>query len=102
MLLILSFWKVLDCEEIFKSYDDWRFKYYFAPKHTMLYEARNYNIKKASGEFYSLLDLDDWWDNEKLAMQLPLFFDSDVGLVRSNFWIVNDKNGISKKILENK
>ena len=84
-------------EEIFKSYEDRRLKYYFAPKHTMLYEARNYAINKASGEFYAFLDVDDWWDKEKLVKQLPLFSDSEVGLVCSNFWVVNEKKGISKK-----
>jgi len=83
--------------EIFKSYADERLKYFYAPKHTLLYEARNYAIKKASGAFYAFLDVDDWWDKEKLAKQLPLFFDSDVGLVCSNFWVVNDQNGVSKK-----
>jgi glycosyltransferase involved in cell wall biosynthesis len=84
-------------EEIFKSYHDQRFKYYFAPKHTLLYEARNCAIKRSSGVFYAFLDVDDWWDKEKLAKQLPLFLDSDVGLVCSNFWVVNEKYGISKK-----
>jgi len=32
--------------EIFKSYADPRLKYFYAPKHTWLYEARNYAIEK--------------------------------------------------------
>ena len=37
--------------EIFKSYNDKRFKYYYTSKHTLLSEARNEAIKRASGEF---------------------------------------------------
>ena len=52
--------------EIFKSYADERLKYFYAPTHTLLYEARNYAIEKASGEFYAFINVDDWWEKEKL------------------------------------
>ena len=87
-------------EEIFKSYDDGRFKYYYAPKHTLLYEARNYAIEKASGEFYAFLDVDDWWVPGKLDKQMVLFQDSEVALVYSNYWIVNSLN--NTKMLKSK
>ena len=60
---------------IFKIYDDERLKYFYAPKHTLLYEARNYAIEKAAGEFFAFLDVDDWWIPEKLELQIPLFAD---------------------------
>ena len=42
--------------EIFKSYEDNRFNYYYAPKHSkILYEARNYAIAKANGDFFAFL-----------------------------------------------
>jgi glycosyltransferase involved in cell wall biosynthesis len=76
--------------EIFKSFSDPKLKYFYAPKHTKLYEARNCAIEKATGEFFAFLDVDDWWAPEKLVKQVPLFEDSEVGLVCSNFWIVNE------------
>ncbi|MEH6625335.1 MAG: glycosyltransferase family A protein [Motiliproteus sp.] len=43
--------------------------------------ARNYGIGKSTGEFIAFCDQDDLWHTEKLAKQLPLFEDSQVGLV---------------------
>jgi glycosyltransferase involved in cell wall biosynthesis len=84
--------------EIIKNYDDDRLKYFYAPKHTMLYEARNYAIEKASGEFYAFLDVDDWWIPEKLEKQLPLFADLEVGMVYGNYWYVNENKGTIKTL----
>lgn len=82
--------------EIFKSYDDPRLMYFFAPTHTLLYEARNYAIEKVSGDFFAFLDVDDWWYPEKIEMQVPLFDDPEVGFVCSNYWIVKEKKGTRK------
>lgn len=77
--------------EIFKSYQDPRLKYFYAPKHTLLYEARNCVVEKANGEFLAFLDVDDWWFPEKLERQMPLFADPDVGIVCGNCWIESEK-----------
>ena len=59
--------------EIFKSYQDSRLKYYLASSHTkILYEARNYALKKATGDFIAFLDADDYWLPDKLEKQIPL------------------------------
>jgi len=82
--------------ELAKDYDG-KLKYFYAPKHTGLYEARNYAIEKASGEFYAFLDMDDWWDHKKLALQIRLFKDPEIGLVYGNYWYVNEvENSIGK------
>lgn len=47
--------------EIVKSYNDDRIKYYYAPKHTPLGEARNLAMEKAQGQYLSFLDCDDLW-----------------------------------------
>ena len=47
----LIFWDNLsndNSKEIFKKYNDKRFKYFLADKHTVLYEARNLAIKKTN------------------------------------------------------
>lgn len=76
--------------EIFRSYDDPRLKYFYAPAHTFLYEARNFALEKASGDFYAFLDVDDWWSSDKLEKQMPLFSDPQVGVVCGNYWVRNE------------
>lgn len=87
--------------KIFNSYNDSRLKYYFAPSHTLLYEARNYAIKNSVGEYIAFLDVDDWWVDDKLEKQIPLFDNTDVGFVCSNYWIFNEKKK-SQKIFRKK
>jgi glycosyltransferase involved in cell wall biosynthesis len=77
--------------EIFRSYQDPRLKYFLAPKHTLLYEARNCAIRNSRGELLAFLDVDDWWTPDKLARQVPLFSDAEVGLVCGNYWIESER-----------
>ena len=88
--------------EIFKSYNDKRFKYYYAPQHTLLSEARNEAVKRSSGEFIAFLDTDDFWEKDKLELQLPLFKDLKVGVVYGNLFIVNEKLNTKKIFLKRK
>ena len=85
----LIFWDNVSTDNTYKevcSFRDPRIKYYLAEKHTTLYEARNYAINKAKGEFYAFLDVDDWWKSDKLKKQIPFFSNKNVGLVYSNFY----------------
>ena len=82
---------------IFEKFNDKRFKYFLANKHTTLYEARNLAIQKSNGSFIAFLDTDDMWLPNKLEKQIPLFDDDSVGLVYGNIWLLNKKNIIKKK-----
>ena len=86
--------------EIFKGYNDSRVKYYYAPTHTLLYEARNYTLENARGDFFAFLDVDDWWRPEKLRRQMPLFDDPEVGFICSNYWVVQEKQRTRKLFRE--
>ena len=88
--------------EIFKSYKDKRFKYYYASQHTPLYDARNQAIEKSSGEFIAFLDVDDFWAKDKLELQIPYFIDKKVGVVYGNLFIVNEKLNTRKIFLKKK
>ena len=47
--------------EIFNSYKDSRFKYYYAKEHTNLFKARNIAIEESKADFFAFLDTDDLW-----------------------------------------
>jgi glycosyltransferase involved in cell wall biosynthesis len=79
--------------EIVKSYGDTRLRYFYAPRHTWLYEARNYAIGYARGEFIAFLDVDDLWFPRKLEQQISCFGDPQVGFVCGNYWIQSDRKG---------
>jgi len=85
---------------IVKSYRDPRISYYYAPTHTLLYEARNYAFEKTSGELIAFLDVDDSWAKEKLQRQVPVFLDPKVGISASNHWIDQQLKG--KRFLAHK
>jgi len=96
----LIFWD--NCSEdssasIYEEFNDKRFKYFLAPRHTTLYQARNLAIQKSNGSFIAFLDTDDMWLFNKLEKQIPLFDDHSVGLVYGNCWLLNRKNIIKKK-----
>lgn len=69
--------------EIVESIDDKRIKY-IKQNNMGVSVARNKGIRVSKGEFIALLDHDDIWLPRKLEKQLPLFSDSQVGLVFSD------------------
>ena len=101
----LIFWDNISTDNsknIFQSFNDKRFKYYLANKHTVLYEARNLAIKKTQGEFIAFLDTDDVWFKDKLDLQINLFSKKNIGLVYTNYINYNKKNFFIKKKLASK
>jgi glycosyltransferase involved in cell wall biosynthesis len=55
--------------------------------------ARNFGIREAKGEFIAFCDHDDRWQPLKLANQMPLFDDVEVGLVYSGSIMRHYENG---------
>ena len=89
--------------EIFKSFDDKRLNYFFAPKHTLLYEARNYAAEESLGHFIAFLDVDDYWETNKLDEQMKVFIkDENVAMVYSNYYFKNEIKNTNKIVYKNK
>jgi glycosyltransferase involved in cell wall biosynthesis len=66
--------------KIIKSYSDPRIKYFYAPRHTILGEARNLAIEKSRGKWIAFLDCDDLWTSDKLEKQIRIINEEAVGL----------------------
>jgi len=88
--------------DILRKFNDSRIKYYYAKNKTLLYEARNLALEKAEGEFISFLDVDDWWEPNKLEKQILLFNNPKIGVVYSNFWFYNTIRNKVRVINNNK
>jgi len=89
-------------KEILKKFSDKRIKYYHAEKFTPLYEARNLALKKATGDFISFLDTDDWWDSKKIEKQIEVFLkNKNLDVVYSNCYFFYNKNKTKKIFSKN-
>ncbi|MBA7586270.1 hypothetical protein ES708_28267 [subsurface metagenome] len=79
---------------IFKSYTDSRFKYYYAPIHTDLGEARKNAIKKTIGKWIAFLDVDDIWLPDKLSEQIKIinrYEHDNIGLIYGKIYFLEMK-----------
>jgi glycosyltransferase involved in cell wall biosynthesis len=100
----IIFWNNQSTDEsaaIFKTYVDPRLRYFLAPAHTTLGQARNLAIKEARGEFIAFLDCDDLWLPRKLEKQIGLFGNPSVGLVICDTIFFNDR-GDTRQIYKSK
>jgi glycosyltransferase involved in cell wall biosynthesis len=98
----IIFWdnqSVDDSCQIFKSYNDKRFKYFLSNEHTTLGKARNLAVEKASGDWLAFLDCDDLWLFDKLEKQVFSINNNsnNLGLVYGNVDNLIEK-GVSYKL----
>lgn len=84
-------------QALVQAYRDARVRYFLAPEFTPLGQARNLAIQQASGDLIAFIDCDDLWLAQKLERQVPLFEDSNVGLVYSDTIFFNAR-GDEKRV----
>jgi glycosyltransferase involved in cell wall biosynthesis len=76
--------------EIVESYNNPKIKYFYAPEHTPLGEARNLAVEKSRGEYINFLDADDVWMPEKLQKQVEKIVPGKVETVITGYDIIAD------------
>lgn len=80
--------------EIVKSYKDDRIRYFYAPEHTPLGEARNLAMKETFGEYIGFLDADDVWNQCFLFRCVEILNKfTDVSFVYSGCSYIGEKSG---------
>jgi glycosyltransferase involved in cell wall biosynthesis len=94
----IVFWDNQSTDEsaaIFKSYIDSRLKYFLAPEHTKLGQARNLAVAHATGEWLGFLDCDDAWLPGKLERQVEIIIheNPDLGIVYGQCLVIRDNSG---------
>ena len=83
--------------EYFNNYSDVRFKYFYAPEHTLLSTARNLAVEKANGVLLAFLDCDDIWYPNKLLLQVDFLLQKNIGFVYSKFNLLISSNNLNAK-----
>lgn len=83
--------------QIVGGYQDDRIRYFYAPKHTPLGEARNYAIDKSDGDYISFLDSDDEWfpDFLNVAINYLELRNECVGFYSNTYFMKNKVKSIS-------
>lgn len=76
--------------EIARQFDARR-RYFRNEETVPLGEARNRAVKESRGEFLAFLDSDDVWFEDKLARQIRLFDDPEVGLAYADVESCNQR-----------
>lgn len=98
----IVFWDNQSTDEsakVFKSYSDSRLRYFFAPEHTKLGQARNLAVMQARGEWVGFLDCDDVWLPEKLEKQVAIILNEgpELGLVYGQMLVLGKSYEPSSK-----
>ncbi len=84
--------------KLVKSFKDKRIKIFKSKKLLRLYDARNFALSKAKGKYVSFLDVDDFWNKEKLKIQINyLKKNTSFKILYTNYFIKNDMKNSKKK-----
>ena len=95
----IIFWDNLSTDKSqneLKKFKDKRIRYFKSKKFLKLYEARNFAINKAKGDYIAFLDIDDTWEKKKLQLQLKKIINTNSDVCFSNHFIKKKRQEFSK------
>ena len=98
-LIVVDNYSTDNTEEIIKSYNDKRIRYFKNKNNGLLAVNRNFAVKKSKGWYIAICDDDDIWLPRKLEKQIPEFEkDEQIGLVCSNGFSFNEAGKQGKMV----
>lgn len=85
-------------EEVVKSYNDSRIKFFKVHNNGVIAVSRNLGIKESTGEYIAFLDSDDWWKVNKLEESVR-YLSSGADIVYHELYLVksNEQKYFFKK-----
>lgn len=91
-----------DLLELNKIIKDKRFKILINKKNIGVGQSRNNGIKKVKTKYVAFLDSDDYWDKNKLKIQLSFMKKFNISFSHTSYHIVNEKGLKLDSIIINK
>ena len=99
-LVIIDNYSTDNTEQIVRSYQSNRIKYYKFANEGIIARSRNFGIKQSAGDLTAFLDSDDIWLKDKLQNQVSIMGeDQEVALVFSSFKVLEGGAGPSSKLI---
>jgi glycosyltransferase involved in cell wall biosynthesis len=89
-----------DTKQIINNFSDSRLKPIFSTSFKKLYDAKHQAILNSKGKYLAFLDVDDWWNEEKLFKQIEMMELEQTSISSTNYWIVNENKNYIKKALK--
>ncbi len=99
-LIIIDNHSVDETEQIVKSFNDNRIKYYKYHNNGIIAKSRNFGISISKGDYIAFLDSDDWWKINKLEKAL-IFLNKGFDFIYHNL-IIKKKSFIFNKTVKAK
>ena len=97
-IIIIDNYSEDDTEEIVRSFNDERIKYFKFKNHGIIAASRNLGIKKSKGEYIAFLDSDDGWEKDKLAKQIEVYETlPQVDLVFTGIKIIDKEGNVLRR-----
>lgn len=91
-----------DTEQVVKSFNDSRIRYYKLEQNSGAAVARTTAMQKAEGEYMAFLDSDDLWKKDKLEKQLKFMKDNKYNFTCTAYEQVDEQGNKLGKIIKTK